>query len=508
MKVHIIGAGISGLSLGCYLQKCGFTSAIFEKHSVSGGLCATWKRGEYNFDGAIHWIMGSNNSNPFYKLWSEIIDMDSIPFFHHEEYLSLEVIHNQDRYGKKTFYLYTNIDKLQQYLMDIAPEDIREINNLIHLLRTIQRYELPPLLDNTPATNSLRKQLGMISYLPMLPTFLKWIRITNYSFAKRLKNPFLKEAIELLFDGEEQNLLILTMPLAYYDKKGAGYPLGGSCRFAQYLEENYKQSGGSIHYDAGVKKVLTKNNQATGIQLENGEEHSADIIISCVDWQHTAHKLLGGKFLNKKLQQLSEGKKLKPFYSNILISLGMNRTFPDTPHIIKFTPEKILQSPDGTSYDRICLHIYNYDQTLAPKGKTVVNVAISTFFADYWINLRANDKSTYNKQKTDIANQVIDILENKFGDYKKYVEVVDVATPATYTRYTNNWRGSTQGWMPGKYLLAPSPVKPTFPGLKNFYYTSHWSIPGGGLPITIKNARNIALKICKEYHAPFMGKIN
>jgi len=78
MKITIIGAGISGLSAGCYLQMKGFETEIFEKHSKPGGLCTSWQVGEYTFDGCLHWLLGSNNSNPFYKLWSELIDMESV----------------------------------------------------------------------------------------------------------------------------------------------------------------------------------------------------------------------------------------------------------------------------------------------------------------------------------------------------------------------------------------------------------------------------------------------
>lgn len=35
-KVAVIGAGIAGLSAGCYLQKFGFETEIFEAHSKAG----------------------------------------------------------------------------------------------------------------------------------------------------------------------------------------------------------------------------------------------------------------------------------------------------------------------------------------------------------------------------------------------------------------------------------------------------------------------------------------
>ena len=65
-------------------------------------------------------------------------------------------------------------------------------------------------------------------------------------------------------------------------------------------------------------------------------------------------------------------------------------------------------------------------------------------------------------------------------------------------RYTNNWQGSAQGWLPGKDMAAASPVKFTLPNLKNYYYASHWGRAGGGIPISLIQARDVANLICKK----------
>ena len=57
-----------------------------------------------------------------------------------------------------------------------------------------------------------------------------------------------------------------------------------------------------------------------------------------------------------------------------------------------------------------------------------------------------------------LPSKVIDILEQKIGGMKDYIEEMDVATPATYHRYTQSWKGSAQGWLPGKNIMASSPV--------------------------------------------------
>ena len=108
-------------------------------------------------------------------------------------------------------------------------------------------------------------------------------------------------------------------------------------------------------------------------------------------------------------------------------------------------------------------------------------------------------------EKADFAEKVIGILDEKFGNIRKHIEVVSVATPASYQRYTNNWKGSVQGWLPGKNILKPSPVKYELPGLRNFYFSGHWTIPGGGLPVAIKSARDVAQVICTKAGRRFSG---
>jgi phytoene dehydrogenase-like protein len=43
-SIIIIGAGISGLSAGCYCQMNGYSTRIVEMHNKPGGLCTDWKR--------------------------------------------------------------------------------------------------------------------------------------------------------------------------------------------------------------------------------------------------------------------------------------------------------------------------------------------------------------------------------------------------------------------------------------------------------------------------------
>jgi phytoene dehydrogenase-like protein len=80
-KVIIIGAGIAGLSAASYLQRSGYQAEIFEAHSLPGGVCTSWKRGDYTFDYCVHWLLGTKKGTGphflYYLGW--LFSMSKLP---------------------------------------------------------------------------------------------------------------------------------------------------------------------------------------------------------------------------------------------------------------------------------------------------------------------------------------------------------------------------------------------------------------------------------------------
>jgi len=504
-KVNIIGAGISGLCAGAYLQMNGFETEIFEKHSIPGGLCTSWQKGEYKIDGCAHWILGSDKGSGFYHMWSELLDLEKIPFHHHEIKLNVEVKNTKDKYGDKIFKMYSNLDRFETYMTDLAPEDRKEIKIFVDDIRELQKYELPPKMDELPLIPSIIRGIKMMRYLRFLVLFRKLNNLTNYDQAKKFKNPFLKESFELLFDGQEVKMLVLTFPMACFDLKSAGYPIGGSLKWAERIAETYQALGGKIHYNTPVDKIITENGETKGLLVRNKVFHPSDIVVSSADWYFTVFNCLDGKFVNKKILELKEGKHFDVYYSVLLASFGVKKTYSDSPHFLRFPIQTTLHSPCGAQWDRLEVHNYYYDRTMAPEDKTVIACSFYTTNGEYWINLRKYERVKYREEKLKFCNAVLNHLEDKFPGIKENIEEIDFATPATILRYTNNWQGSAQGWLPGENFNAAAPVGFTLPGLKNFYYASHWSRPGGGIPVAINMGRDVAKKICKSNNVKFDG---
>jgi phytoene dehydrogenase-like protein len=115
--INIIGAGVAGLSAGCYGQMNGYRTHIFEMHTRSGGLCTSWQRKGYIINGCIHWFMGAGPRANYYQIWEELGAVQGKEIVYYDE-----VIRFEDGDGK-VFNFYTDIDRLEQHMKELAPED-------------------------------------------------------------------------------------------------------------------------------------------------------------------------------------------------------------------------------------------------------------------------------------------------------------------------------------------------------------------------------------------------
>ncbi|ABX42265.1 FAD-dependent oxidoreductase [Lachnoclostridium phytofermentans] len=69
-KVVVVGAGIAGLSAAIYAQRSGFEVTLCGQHSIVGGMCTSWRRKGYLFEGTINWLTGSNPKTEVFQMWN------------------------------------------------------------------------------------------------------------------------------------------------------------------------------------------------------------------------------------------------------------------------------------------------------------------------------------------------------------------------------------------------------------------------------------------------------
>lgn len=488
-SIIIIGAGITGLATGCYGQMNGYETQVFELHNLPGGLCTSWQRKGYTFDGCIHWLVGSGKTNDFYKVWSELGAVQGRKFVDHEEYVRVES--KDGRFVK----IYTNMDRLEQHLIELAPEDTVPIKQMTAAIRKLAKRPIMP--DKPGELMGFLDKLKMLGkVLPVAGIFKKYAGLSLQDFAKGFTSPLLQEVIPAIFGLPDFPTLAMLMTLAWMSAKEAGYPIGGSLEFARAIEQRYLALGGKIHYRSRVAKIIVENNRAVGVRLSDGTERRADLVISAADGYATIYQMLEGKYLDDQIQ--TRYKETPIFAPLVQVSLGINRDLSKEPHQVYYQLDKKLHI-GGQPLEVLGVKHYCYDPTLAPKGKSAVVVMIGADY-DYWKNLTHEQ---YAAEKASAADQVIAALEQWYPGIQKQIEVVDVATPLTYERYTGNWKGSMEGWLITTKTIGKS-FKKTLPGLENFYMIGQWTEPGGGLPPAARCGRDVIQIICKQDRKRFV----
>jgi phytoene dehydrogenase-like protein len=494
-SITIIGAGIAGLSTGCYAQMNGYHTRIFEMHDSPGGLCTSWKRKGYTIDGCLAWLVGSSPSVGFYRIWQELGAVQGQHMIDHEEYLRVE------GKGGKAFIVYCDIDRLEQHMKALAPQDSHVIEELTGAARACARYDLP--VDKAPELYRTIDGIGfLIRMFPFLRLLSKWKKITLQEYAGRFSDPFLREALPLLGDVPGFPMAAIIMVLAWMHRKSAGYPQGGSLAFSRRIERRYLDLGGEIHYRSPVHEIVVESDKAVGVRLADGTTHRSDIVISAADGHATIFDMLGGTYINDKIRRYYD--ELPLFPPLIQVALGVGRSFEGLPStVLSFLDEPVTIGGRECRY--IPIEIYSFDPTLAPPGKTVVKVMLTSDYA-YWMDLR-RDPGRYKAEKEKIADQVIGLLDRRYPGLAGQVEMRDVATPITWERYTGNWRGSFEGWLMTKETFPPFHMSKTLPGLKNFYMAGQWVEPGGGVPTAAMSGRNVIQILCKRDHKSFVTQM-
>jgi phytoene dehydrogenase-like protein len=491
-SILIIGGGITGLAAGVYGRLNGYKTTIFELGALPGGLCTTWKRKGYFFDGCIHWLMGSNPNYQLNKMWRELGAVQGREFVNHDYFI--EVIGPS---GRKV-YLYTNIDQLEAHFLDIAPEDEKIIRQITRDMRKMAGIEMP--LGGE--TNFFKNIVSLLPMLPLMGVMQKWSAINMDMLAAKFQNPDLKFLFKTVFNMPDMPAAGLILTLADMHNKDSGYPIGGSLPFSQAIEKRYLSLGGEIQYNAPVAKVLVENNCAVGVRLKDGREFRGNFVVSAADGHATIFEMLDGKYVNEKI--LGYYKEMPIFQGVVQVSLGINRDLSGSPHNSVQSLEKPVVV-GGEEQANISSRIFNFDPTMAPPGKTV---ALTMFHTNYqfWKEA-AEDRERYEAEKQKAAITFIDHLEKSYPGITGQIEAIDVATPLTTERYTGNWQGSIEGWLITRKtikMMFGKGMDKTLPGLKNFYMAGQWVEPGGGVPTAAISGRNVIQILCKRDHRRFV----
>lgn len=487
-KVLIIGAGISGLSAGCYARMNDYEVELHESHSFPGGLCTAWRRGDYLIDGCLSWLLGSGPEHPFYRLYEELGAIQGRQI--HDFDVFATVMSKEGR----TLHFYTDVDRFEAHLQELSPADADAARRLCDLTRRLARFSMP--IGKAPELTSGLDRFRMLMNVSQLRALMAADALNMADLGAWFRNPFLRNAITNVFGDPAMPALALVMTLGPMSLRAAGFPLGGSLDFARAIERRLSDLGGQVHYRSPVEKIVERNGRAVGVRLAGGEEVPADYVIAACDLRTSLFSLLDGSRVDPVHRELlDQGKVYSPV---TVVNFGVDLDVSDDLSCLgtAYESEQPLEIA-AREWPYFGFKNFCYDPSTAPPGKSVVTCILPTDWS-HWEGL-IPDSVAYRDEKERIADFCRDQIERHHPGFRSKVEMTDVATPHTFARYTGNWHGTFMTWKLSSEFRRRHPYVPkTVPGLSGVYLASMWTNPPGGVPGAAQVGRHVVQLVCHD----------
>jgi phytoene dehydrogenase-like protein len=489
-SIIIIGAGLAGLATGCYGQMNCYKTKIFESQNKPGGVCAAWKRKEYTFDYALHNLFGTTPDSADNEVWRELGALRDLQTYSFKEFVQVE-----DTNGK-VFTLYTNLDKLQEHMETLSPNDKKKIGEFVKACRRFSGYDVFGAMSGGIGAK--------IKLLPVMRSLMKYSNITLEDYANSFSDPFLQKAFKTIqYDLSGVPVLIPMIFMATMNKGDGGWPIGGAYALSKNIEKHYMELGGQIAYRSRVVKILVENDEAVGVQLEDGTQHFADVVVSAADGYSTIFKMLEGKYANDFIRAYYDAyPQTIPF--GFEVWYGVNMDLSGEPHaLVLFQKEPV--TVEGREYNRLDVEVFNFDPSFAPAGKTVVKVVLESNY-DYWRKLSENPEA-YKEEKKKLADLIAERLDKRFPGFKSQIEAVDVATPISVEHWTSAYRGYCVAYQAPEKIaneVLKNGVSKTLPGLQRFHMVGQWAGAFYSTNQVSLMGRDLIMQLCKKDNKKFV----
>ena len=446
--VVIIGAGIGGLICGCYLVKAGLKVLIVEQHSKPGGYCTSFRRDGYYFDVGVRYLGSLREGGPLRRILKDLSLWDDITFIRNDPCDRIIV-------PDKSIFIRANYKETIEELIINFP---KEKNNIINFFDFI--------FNN--------------NFL----TFLSKVR--NLTFEELLNNFFKDHKLISILSIPLGNLglppsqisaLVSIILYKEYILDGGYYPRGGIQILPDLIASRFKLYGGEILYNVSAQKIFVKNKTINGIGINN-EFIKTKIVVSNCDARTTFKDLVECDCREKTVVD-----KLMPSTSAITLYLGLDNKLENiTPahYTTWFFSTYDVEECYGGQNDvlfwvsniryLICDFPSLVDVTLAPKNKSILKILLG---------IKEFDLNLWEIHKQKLIEKIFMKINKLIPNIQNFIEIMEIATPFTFNKFTSNLDGALFGWASTKNQVERN-ILPQITSIKGLYLVGHWTTCGVG----------------------------
>lgn len=484
-KIAIIGAGPGGLTAAMILSKRGYEVEVYEKDDHVWGRNSRLTLSEkYHFDvGPTFLLMKDILDEVFEFAWAKSSD-----YLDFEKIDPMYELHFED----KTVPMTSDYAMMRETIARMFPGEEKWFDTYIsYEEKRLQRMYPCLKADYGNAWSILKNSWNLLRVLPYLSL--------GKSIYDVLGSYFKSEELKLCFTFQAKYLGMspwncpwFFSMLAYAEHKyGIYHTTGWLSQISEAMKKVAEKNGATIHLNSPVKKVITKNKKATGIELMSGEIKSYDSVVVNADFGHAMTHLFDqsdiAKYSAKKLSK-------KGFScSTYMVYLALDKVYDLPFHSIYFAKNyrenlQVIHDHKEIQKDDFSFYIRNasvVDKTLAPEGHSGIYVLVPMS------NLRSNDN--WEVKKEEWYKNIINTLKDRAGleDIESHIVDSVAITPADWEK-RGVYLGATFNLAHTVDQMLYFRPHNQFECVGNCYLVWGGTHPGSGLPTIYESARIVS----------------
>jgi prolycopene isomerase len=446
--VIVVGGGVGGLSAALELAHQGVPVLLLEQHNMTGGYSGSFVRGRYEFEISLHELCecGDGKNGHTYGGVRQFLDRCGV----FPEYVCVPDAYRVilSKYNAD-FTMPFGIENAIAAIEKADPGQGPKVRNYFKLCEEV--YEALMYINSCGM-----KPDGRV----MATRYSSFLRTAAYSVEDVHRalgfSPLTKNLLSAYYGYvtrrlDQMSFTVWGLMLYLYIRDGAHIINKTSHALAVDMEERIRALGGQVETNVEVLRLLTEQGAVTGVVTAQGDRIRAKRVLCNLSPNTVYTRLMNRAEVPERALKLTGARTLgaSPFG----VYLGLDAL----PADMGITSYEFFFSEDMDT-----TRIYKKSKEWAVSTKVSVtcpDIAIPnltgpdrcqmnfTCLYDPDAMIGHTDPLDYMRYKEEFANALIDQFEGITGArIRDHIEEIEMATPATYVRYSGTPKGNIYGY--------------------------------------------------------------
>jgi phytoene dehydrogenase-like protein len=474
-SVVVIGAGLGGLAaaVSCAQNNCRVT--ILEKQPRPGGYSVSFVRKGYTFDVALHAVPAGGPGGYFRGLLEGLGIGGDVAFMKYSRPYRIQV-------GDRRLDVPMEIDAFFDACNGYFP------NEKVGLAR-FRAY----LSRHAPVYSNLLLGIGdrpaaIARFIPKIPSFLGLTTQSTEAFLSGFfRDPLLKAfvfqpAVFLALPMKRLPAINFIMMFSLLVGSGMYTIAGGGQALTDAFVKRFAGLGGELRCGEEAASIEMKNGRAVAVVTTAGNRYPADAVIANVNINRLVGGLVDKRFFPRTFQ--SHLSALRPSMPILQLHAGLDCSCEtlglDCNITVGFKNsglDVLIEKQDNAVYPELISLVVPDLSKPRPVASAVCSAGTTP-----WISL---PESQYKEAKAGMIEHLLKRLDVLYPGFSSHCAVVDLSTPRTFHRYTDNPGGAIVGFDCSIGMHSPMRAISRLP-VKNIHCANSWTDLFGGYMQTIK----------------------